>query len=251
MDILLLAEKYIELYASRQNKSIAGMTNATAQKLLAYRWPGNVRELRNAMEHAVTLTNHRKIIPDDLPEKILTFRSDHAVKMAGMPASGELVPMAEMMHRYMHHVLTMVGGNRTLPPRFFRLIARPCIVNCTARMMRRRLPWPFFSAPSAHSPCLPGQNAPMGRSAPENHLAVHIALCPNKFSYNNNLLYRKFSSTSCLHSLWRHTKPQATERFSAVCSPSSLFASPRIHVFFLSEIRSVRPPLWPINPSSG
>ena len=81
-DILLLAEKYIELYASRQSKSITGMTNATAQKLLAYRWPGNVRELRNAMEHAVTLTNHRKILPDDLPEKILTFRPDSCHKNA-------------------------------------------------------------------------------------------------------------------------------------------------------------------------
>ncbi len=113
-DILLLAEKYIELYTSRQGKSITGMTNATAQKLLAYQWPGNVRELRNAMEHAVTLTNHRKIIPDDLPEKILTFRSDQAIKISGMPGPGELVPMADMMHRYMHHVLNMVGGNRTL-----------------------------------------------------------------------------------------------------------------------------------------
>jgi DNA-binding NtrC family response regulator len=113
-DILLLAEKYIELYASRQNKSITGMTNATAQKLLAYRWPGNVRELRNAMEHAVTLTNHRKIIPDDLPEKILTFQTDQTGPILGMPGPGELVPMAEMMHRYMHHVLATVGGNRTL-----------------------------------------------------------------------------------------------------------------------------------------
>lgn len=113
-DILLLAEKYIEVYASRQGKSITGMTNATAQKLLAYRWPGNVRELRNAMEHAVTLTNHRKIIPDDLPEKVLSFRVDHTAKILGMPAPEELVPMSEMMHRYMHHVLAMVGGNRTL-----------------------------------------------------------------------------------------------------------------------------------------
>jgi DNA-binding NtrC family response regulator len=113
-DILLLAEKYIELYASRQGKSITGMTNATAQKLLTYRWPGNVRELRNAMEHAVTLTNHRKIIPDDLPEKILTFHSASTHKILGMPAPEELVSMADMMHRYMHHVLSMVGGNRTL-----------------------------------------------------------------------------------------------------------------------------------------
>jgi transcriptional regulator with PAS, ATPase and Fis domain len=113
-DILLLAEKYIEVYASRQGKSITGMTNATAQKLLAYRWPGNVRELRNAMEHAVTFTNHRKIIPDDLPEKVLTFRVDRTTKILGMPAPEELVPMSDMMHRYMHHVLAMVGGNRTL-----------------------------------------------------------------------------------------------------------------------------------------
>jgi len=113
-DILLLAEKYIELYASRQDKQIDGMTNGTAQKLLAYRWPGNVRELRNAMEHAVTLTDHKKIIPDDLPEKILHFRHDHTLAIGGIPGPGELIPMAEMMHRYMHHVLNMVGGNRTL-----------------------------------------------------------------------------------------------------------------------------------------
>ena len=113
-DILLLAEKYIELFSSNQGKDITGMTNGTAHKLLAYGWPGNVRELRNAMEHAVTLTNHRTIIPDDLPERILTFRPDPDARAKGFPCSGELIPMAEMMQRYMHHVLTAVGGNRTL-----------------------------------------------------------------------------------------------------------------------------------------
>jgi DNA-binding NtrC family response regulator len=113
-DILLLAEKYVELYASRQGKSINGMTNATAQKLLTYRWPGNVRELRNAMEHAVTLTNHKKIIPDDLPEKIVNYRHQYAPKTKETSWPGELIPMADMMQRYMHHVLNMVGGNRTL-----------------------------------------------------------------------------------------------------------------------------------------
>ena len=113
-DILLLAEKYIELFASNQGKEITGMTNATAHKLLAYRWPGNVRELRNAMEHAVTLTNHRKIIPDDLPERILAFRQEPGMRVEGLPGPGELIPMTDMMQRYMHHVLTAVGGNRTL-----------------------------------------------------------------------------------------------------------------------------------------
>ncbi|WP_310599921.1 sigma-54 dependent transcriptional regulator [Desulfobulbus sp.] len=120
-DILLLAEKYIELYASRQGKNITGMANGTAHKLLAYRWPGNVRELRNAMEHAVTLTNHRKIIADDLPERILSFRHEPASSAPGLPSPGELVPMAEMMHRYMHHVLAMVGGNRTLAAQILQI----------------------------------------------------------------------------------------------------------------------------------
>ena len=113
-DILLLAGKYVELFASRQGKAVDGMTNATAQKLLAYRWPGNVRELRNAMEHAVTLTGFSKIIPDDLPEKILHYRPDHGQRVNDLPWAGELIPMAEMMQRYMHHVLQVVGGNQTL-----------------------------------------------------------------------------------------------------------------------------------------
>lgn len=113
-DILLLAEKYIEFFASQQGKSINGITNATAQKLMTYRWPGNVRELRNAMEHAVTLTDHNKIVPDDLPDKILSYQRNAYEKNNELLGSGELIPMADMMQRYMHHVLSMVGGNQTL-----------------------------------------------------------------------------------------------------------------------------------------
>lgn len=113
-DILLLAEQYVELFASRQNKAVSGMTNATAQKLLSYRWPGNVRELRNAMEHAVTLTGYTKILPEDLPEKILQHRPDPEQGAGEYLWAGELIPMADMMQRYMHHVLRTVGGNQTL-----------------------------------------------------------------------------------------------------------------------------------------
>jgi DNA-binding NtrC family response regulator len=146
-DILLLAEKYIELYDSRQGKSITGMTNATAQKLLAYRWPGNVRELRNAMEHAVTLTNHRKIIPDDLPEKILNFRHDYLAKTNGMPGPGELISMADMMHRYMHHVLNMVGGNQTLAAQ---------ILQVDRKTLYRKLHAPQNETDSLPPPLFPG-----------------------------------------------------------------------------------------------
>jgi Nif-specific regulatory protein len=40
---------------------------------LGYDWPGNVRELENAIERAVVLGNSDVIVPDDLPETLLTI----------------------------------------------------------------------------------------------------------------------------------------------------------------------------------
>jgi DNA-binding NtrC family response regulator len=146
-DILLLAEKYIELFASNQGKEITGMTNGTAYKLLAYRWPGNVRELRNAMEHAVTLTNHRKIIPDDLPERILAFRQDSTTRGEGLPGPGELIPMADMMQRYMHHVLEAVGGNRTLAAQILQVDRKTLYRKLHSHQETGSRPAPLFPGP--------------------------------------------------------------------------------------------------------
>ena len=40
---------------------------------MGYDWPGNVRELENAIERAVVLGNSDVIVPDDLPETLLTI----------------------------------------------------------------------------------------------------------------------------------------------------------------------------------
>ncbi len=42
--------------------------------LLKSEWKGNVRELKNAMEHAVALAQHEKILPQDLPTGMLHSR---------------------------------------------------------------------------------------------------------------------------------------------------------------------------------
>ncbi|WP_010585874.1 sigma-54-dependent transcriptional regulator [Schlesneria paludicola] len=110
-DVLLLAQHYVEQFASQNDKQIVGLSDATAKKLLDYSWPGNVRELRNAIERAVALTRFDRIAVDDLPDKIRNYRGTH-LELAGDNPS-ELRPMEEIERRYIQHVLNATHGNRT------------------------------------------------------------------------------------------------------------------------------------------
>jgi two-component system response regulator HydG len=114
-DALLLAQHFIEIFCARAQKEVRGMSEAVAEKLLAYCWPGNVRELRNVIERAVALTRFDKLTVEDLPEKVRDYRSSQVVLGGNDP--GELVPLEEVERRYILHVLDSVGGNRTLAAR--------------------------------------------------------------------------------------------------------------------------------------
>ena len=109
-DILLLAQHFIEQFAIRTGKRVSGISNAVAEKLLDYAWPGNVRELSNAIERAVALTQYEKLIVEDLPEKIRSYRGTDMVISSN---ASELVSMEETERRYILHVLKAVGGNKT------------------------------------------------------------------------------------------------------------------------------------------
>lgn len=119
VDVLVLAQHFLEAAASRSGKSVHGITRQAAEKLMGYAWPGNVRELRNAIERAVTLTDHRELLVDDLPERIRAYRKSDLTIGAGNPA--ELAPMEEVERRYVLHVLQSVGGNRTHAARILGL----------------------------------------------------------------------------------------------------------------------------------
>ena len=118
-DILLLAHKFLESLAKRQGKAVTGLSRGVAEKLLAYRWTGNVRELRNCIERAVALTRFEEIAVEDLPEKIRAARSTDFVVAGNDPE--EFVPMEVIEERYIRHVLTAVGGHRTMAARILGL----------------------------------------------------------------------------------------------------------------------------------
>jgi two-component system response regulator HydG len=118
-DIIRLATHYIAQFADKFGKQVCGLADAAAEKMLAYSWPGNVRELRNVIERAVALTRHNTITVEDLPEKVRDFRSN-AVFIGGDDPT-MLVSLEQMQRRYIQHVLSTVGGNRTQAARILGL----------------------------------------------------------------------------------------------------------------------------------
>ncbi|MDB4994643.1 MAG: sigma-54 dependent DNA-binding response regulator, partial [Myxococcaceae bacterium] len=111
-DVLVLAQHFIERYASAGCSRVVGMSSGAADKLLSYPWPGNVRELQNCIERAVALARYDQIGVDDLPEKIRDFKSSRVIVETEDPS--ELLPMDEVERRYILRVLEAVGGNKTM-----------------------------------------------------------------------------------------------------------------------------------------
>ncbi|MDJ0763740.1 MAG: sigma-54 dependent transcriptional regulator [Myxococcota bacterium] len=70
VDVPLLAEHFLSLYAMRNSKEIQAISNEAMELLTSYYWPGNVRELENVIERAVVLTREKVIGPSDLPSHV-------------------------------------------------------------------------------------------------------------------------------------------------------------------------------------
>jgi DNA-binding NtrC family response regulator len=109
-DVLLLAQTFLERLASQSGKSVARISPAVAERLLAYAWPGNIRELRNCIERAVALARFEELVVEDLPAHVRDYRSSHVLVAASDPS--ELVPLAEVERRYVERVMESVGGNK-------------------------------------------------------------------------------------------------------------------------------------------
>jgi two-component system response regulator HydG len=111
-DIPLLAEHFLQLYAARNNRTLAGFSRAAADAMSRYDWPGNVRELENTVERAVVLSRGSAIELDDLPAEV---RSGGGVQGDGRSLSFAVgTPLEEIERRVIHATLAHVGGDKRL-----------------------------------------------------------------------------------------------------------------------------------------
>jgi DNA-binding NtrC family response regulator len=72
-DVPLLAEHFLNTFASENRKEVTGFTPEALEFLLDYGWPGNVRELENAIERAVILAKDSLIAAADFPQENLSL----------------------------------------------------------------------------------------------------------------------------------------------------------------------------------
>jgi transcriptional regulator with PAS, ATPase and Fis domain len=69
-DIPLLAEWFLQRFASQHDRNISAFDPDALRALVDYAWPGNVRELQHVVERAVILTQGAIIGVNDLPDGI-------------------------------------------------------------------------------------------------------------------------------------------------------------------------------------
>ncbi len=74
-DILLLADMFLERYASRSGRRKPVLSRDAENILMSYSWPGNIRELRNICEKIIVLSDGDTISGRDL-DGILSAGSD-------------------------------------------------------------------------------------------------------------------------------------------------------------------------------
>lgn len=72
-DIPLIAEHYLNKFATANNKAMRGITPQALEALQVYPWPGNIRELINVIERGTILSSKDRLHPEDLPPHIVNY----------------------------------------------------------------------------------------------------------------------------------------------------------------------------------
>ncbi|MBI3046974.1 MAG: sigma-54-dependent Fis family transcriptional regulator [Acidobacteria bacterium] len=118
-DIPLLAEHFLQHFASQMGKRVRTISAEAMQLLQAHAWPGNVRELQNAIERAVALEQTESILPETLPDEVrsaegLAWRTGEKPALGVLPELGEgfnLEARGEEFYRhYIALALQRAGG---------------------------------------------------------------------------------------------------------------------------------------------
>ncbi len=107
-DIPLLTNYFIEKYAAKNNRQVAGITPECMDIFNRYPWPGNVRELENAVERGVILMRGNYLDIDSLPLAVERWRNDHGRDQADGPAT-----LREAERLLIIKTLKETGGNKS------------------------------------------------------------------------------------------------------------------------------------------
>jgi DNA-binding NtrC family response regulator len=112
-DIPLLIAHFLERLG-RESGSEKTISDEALKVLLNYDWPGNIRELENCLERSCALSSSNEIQVRDLPTQVYSA----PVELLGSkPASGAIIPIAELERQTILNALAQVNGDKMLAAR--------------------------------------------------------------------------------------------------------------------------------------
>jgi DNA-binding NtrC family response regulator len=105
-DIPLLAQHFLERYATAFGKGVKGFSREVLRLLKSYPFPGNVRELENVIERAVALETSQLISEESLPADL----REYTVESSRSP--GGMARLEEREREHIQRTLELTGGHR-------------------------------------------------------------------------------------------------------------------------------------------
>jgi len=118
-DVLVLADHFLEHFASEHGKDIRRISTPAIDMLTAYHWPGNVRELQNVIERAVLVCDGLVLHAHHLPPTLQTAEA------SGTTMSVSLEDAMDAYERdLLQDALKSARGNRAKAARLLRTTDR-------------------------------------------------------------------------------------------------------------------------------
>lgn len=108
-DIPILVKKFLDHFATENNRETMTISQEAMEILTQYPWPGNIRELRNCIERMVVLSRENHLDISDVPRNI---RDASGGANTMIQANGDTIDDHEKA--LILKTLDECGGNRTL-----------------------------------------------------------------------------------------------------------------------------------------
>ncbi len=130
-DIAVLLEHFLKKYSNEFGKRIKRFSHAALDILVNYHFPGNVRELDNIVERAVAVARYDVILPEDLPENVISSRNDPGVQSHSeipgeLPEEGlDLEKLIQSLEKkFLLLALEKAGWNKTKAAEYLKMKVR-------------------------------------------------------------------------------------------------------------------------------
>jgi two-component system response regulator HydG len=109
IDIPELVNHFLKRFAEKNRKDIKGLHPESLNLLMQYTWPGNIRELENTIERAVILCLGEYIVPQELPQHLLS----EDVRAMKRSDDNEGFTLRDMEREVIKSTLEKTGNNRS------------------------------------------------------------------------------------------------------------------------------------------